>query len=125
MRLIYAVLILLLALATSAQCQQTATDWYNKGVDLDGQSKYNESIVAYDEAIRLNPNHVNAWYNKGNALDNLKKYDEAIKAYNEAIRLGPNYADAWYNKGVVLKALGRTAEEDAAFAKAKELQDGK
>jgi len=91
MRLIYAVLTLLLALATSAQCQQTATDWYNKGVDLDGQSKYNESIVAYDEAIRLNPNHVNAWY----------------------------------NKGVVLKALGRTAEEDAAFAKAKELQDGK
>jgi tetratricopeptide (TPR) repeat protein len=53
MRLIYAVFILVLALMTSAQCQQTAEDWYNKGVTLDIQGKHDEAIKAYDAAISL------------------------------------------------------------------------
>jgi Flp pilus assembly protein TadD len=40
---------------------------------------------------------------------------------NRAIKLGPNLADAWNNKGEAFKALGRTAEANAAFAKAEEL----
>ena len=47
MRLIYAVFILLLALMTSAQCQQTAEDWFNKGNVLSDQGKYDEAIKAY------------------------------------------------------------------------------
>jgi hypothetical protein len=35
-------------------------------------------------------------------------------------KLAPKYA--WSNKGVAFKALGRTAEADAAFTKAKELR---
>jgi tetratricopeptide (TPR) repeat protein len=63
MRLIYAVFILLLALMTSAQCQQTAEDWLNKGVALASQGKYDEAIKAYDEAITAED-----WLNKGLAL---------------------------------------------------------
>jgi len=44
MRLIYAVFILLLALITSAKCQQTAEDWFNKGNALGKQGKYEEAI---------------------------------------------------------------------------------
>ena len=40
---------------------------------------------------------------------------------DEAIRLDPNRAEEWAAKGTVLKALGRSAEAEAAFAKAKEL----
>jgi len=68
MRLIYAIFILLMALMTSAECQQTAENWHNKGVDLYTQGIYDEAINAYDEAIRLKPNDTAAWINKGNAL---------------------------------------------------------
>ena len=68
MRLVYVVFILMLVLITSAQCQQTAEDWTNKGNALSAQGKYNEAIKAFDEAIRLNPNDAVTWSNKGIAL---------------------------------------------------------
>ena len=55
MKLVSAFFILLLVLMTSAQCQQTAEDWHNKGLALYNQGKYDEAMGAYDEAIRLVP----------------------------------------------------------------------
>jgi len=34
---------LLSVIITSAQCQQTTNDWFDKGVALDSQGKYDES----------------------------------------------------------------------------------
>jgi len=61
--------------------------WNNKGADLNDLGKYNESIVASEEAIRLDPNRSAAWRNKGYALYSLSKYNDSIVAYDEAIRL--------------------------------------
>ena len=61
------------------------------------------------------------WCIKGNALGKQVKHDEAIKAYDEAIRLNPKLAAAWNGKGCALRSLGRFADADAAFVKAKEL----
>ena len=108
---------------TSAPCQQTAVDWYNKGCALDDQGKHDEAIKAYDEAIMLDPNCADAWYNKGATLDDQGKYDEAIKCFDEAIRLDPTYTKAYYAKGLILKYLDKTSESNAAFAKAKELEN--
>ena len=49
------------------------------------------------------------------------QYLETIKAFDKAIILDPNNTVAWVGKSLALNALGRTAEADAAFAKAKEL----
>ena len=65
MKLIYAAFILLLVLMTSAQCQQTAEQWFDKGLALYNQSKYDEAVMAYNEAIRLDPQYAAAWSNKG------------------------------------------------------------
>ncbi len=94
MRLIYAVLILFLAL-TTVQCQQIA----------------DEVIKAYDEAIKLNPTHPAVWSFKGEALFDLGNYDEALVALDEAIKLSPDdYASPWYLKGAVLFNQGNYDE---------------
>jgi tetratricopeptide (TPR) repeat protein len=72
-------------------------------------------------AIELDPQSAAAWDNKGQALYEQGKYDEALQALDEAIELDPQLADAWNNKALALKAISRTAEADAAFAKAREL----
>lgn len=61
------------------------------------------------------------WMYKGAALAVQGKLDEAVMAFDRAIEIDPQNTVAWCNKGVVFKMLGRTADADAAFAKAKEL----
>ncbi|HOI69131.1 MAG TPA: tetratricopeptide repeat protein [Methanothrix sp.] len=82
------------------------------------QGEYDEAILAYDEAIRLEPEDAAAWNNKGNALDDLGRYDEAILAYDEAIRLDPEFAVAWYNKGNALRDVGKYDEAIKAYDQA-------
>lgn len=115
------VLIVFVVLCAPAFGQTTADDWGNKGVDLFNQGKYNESIQAFDKAIKLNPQDADAWYSKGSVLSQQGKYDEAIQAYDNAIELDPQFAEAWHNKGEALKSIGHTTEAKSAYDKANEL----
>jgi tetratricopeptide (TPR) repeat protein len=62
------------------------------GMDLADKGKFNESIAAATEAIKLDPTFANPWNVKGVALYGLGKYNESIKAYNNAIQLDPNFS---------------------------------
>ena len=86
MRLIYAVFILFLALMTSAQCQQTAEDWFNKGNDFQTRGFYDLAIKAYDEVISDRSQRCHSLVQQRPCSLSQGKYDEAIKAYDEAIR---------------------------------------
>ncbi|VVB72790.1 Photosystem I assembly protein Ycf3 [uncultured archaeon] len=65
-----------------------------------------------------------AWLGKGLTLDKQGKDEEAVQDYDEAIRLDPSDAQTWNSKGLALAALGRSADADAAFARARELGYG-
>nr|HET6901226.1 tetratricopeptide repeat protein [Ktedonobacteraceae bacterium] len=104
--------------------QKSAQEWFKEGYALDELKRYEEAIVAFDQAIRLDPNDVLAYNNKGLVLNNLKRYEEAIAAYEQAIRLDPNYAVAYNNKGLALDQLGRKSEAQQAREKAKQLGYG-
>ena len=117
--------LLMVAIISPVLGQQTAEDWFNKGVALDDQGNYADAIKAYDEAVKLDPNYAEAWYNNGNALyregkynESIKAFNEAIKAYDEAIKQDPNDADLWNNKGIDLKNQGKYDEAIKAFDEA-------
>ena len=85
-------------------------DYYSRGLDFYYKGKYELALVAFDKAIEIKPDYVEAWSNKGVTLGKLGKYDEAVKCFDEAIEIKPDYAEAWYNKGVALGKLGRHEE---------------
>ena len=60
-----------------------------KGNTLFNESKYTESIDAFDEAIRIDLHYEGAWYNKGIVLYSQGKYDEAVQAFDNAIEIDP------------------------------------
>lgn len=102
-------------------------NWINKAEILLLQGKYDEAIKAYNTSLELDPDYVWSWCQKGYAFGRMGEYNESLKALDKAIEIGSGSIhgwpldNAWYNKGVILMSLGRTAEADAAFAKAKEL----
>jgi tetratricopeptide (TPR) repeat protein len=91
MRLIYAVFILLLALVTSAQCQQTANYWIKLGNDLNAfeyidAGRNAEAVKAFDKAIDIDPSNKEAWQGLRDALRSIavatNKEDDSRQADN-------------------------------------------
>jgi tetratricopeptide (TPR) repeat protein len=101
--------------------QKTKEQWLEEGNTLSGLMRYEESLAAYEQAIRLDPNYAVAYNNKGTALYGLKRYEEALEAYEQTLRLDPNYAFAYHNKGIALHELNRKEEAQRAFKKARQL----
>jgi tetratricopeptide (TPR) repeat protein len=115
------VLVVLIILSTSAFGQTTAKDWWQKAFDLSGAGKYNESIEAADESIKLDPDYAPAWNIKSFALFKIGEYNASVEAANKSISLNPTWFKPWVNKANALYKLGKYNESNAALARAKEL----
>lgn len=97
-------------------------DEMERGNQLLQQGNYADALLAYNQAISLNPNHGEAWYNRGNALGCLQQYAEALAAYQRAIALEPERAEFWANRGHILVRLQQHSEAIASYDKAIALQ---
>ena len=82
--------------AEGSDNEQAANAWFSVGyLSPDPEDR----ILAYDQAIRLKPDHAVAYNNRGNAKNDLQQYKAAIADYDKAIRLKADYAAAYYNRG--------------------------
>ena len=74
---------------------------------------YDRAIVAFSDAMRLDPKSALAFTNRGVAYVRKGDMDRAIADFSEAIRLDPNYALASSNRGI---AYARKGDNDRAIA---------
>jgi tetratricopeptide (TPR) repeat protein len=61
----------------------------------------NEAVEAYNNAIKLQENYVEAHYNLGIAYRENGQFEKAEVEYKKAIALDPNFASAHYNLGIL------------------------
>ena len=80
---------------------------YKQGLDLQRERRFEEAIVKYDEAIRLDPSYAEAYGNRGSAYYDLGKFDQAIQNQDSAIRLDPQDAIAYYNRANAYGSLNQ------------------
>lgn len=95
--------------ATAVSSFQTAIEVdpedYNSYVMLgkiwaEANAEYAESY--YDQALRIQPQSVEALYNKGLLFQNEEKYLDAFEIYDEIIAIDSSSYFAYYNKGYIL-----------------------
>jgi len=95
---------------------------YSLGIALSVQEKDGEAMAHYKEALRIDPNHVEAYNNLGIILADNGKTQEAISHYTQALRINPKYVEAHNNLGNVLAKQGRIEEAGAHFAQALQIK---
>jgi tetratricopeptide (TPR) repeat protein len=81
---------------------------YNLGIDYGNLDRHQDAAAAYEDAIRLNPNHAEAHYNLGITYSKLGQYPQAVQAFNQAVILKPDFAQAHFNLGIGYLAQGDT-----------------
>ena len=92
-----------------------ARAWFSVGYLL-GDSE--ESISAYDRAISLKPDYVEAYNSRGATKGELGQPEDAITDFDEAIRLKSDHVEAYYNRGNAKGALGQHNEAIADYDEA-------
>ena len=89
---------------------------YLEGKDLD------KALVAFAEAIRLDPGYADAYNGRGVTLALRGESAKAIADCCEAIRLEPENPEFYRSRGYVYERMGNESEAAADLAKAEELE---
>jgi tetratricopeptide (TPR) repeat protein len=77
-------------LARADSLKPTPETWLNESLELYRQGKFDDSIAAAREALKLRPDYSDAWNNIAAAYNSESKWDEGISAAAQAVRLRPD-----------------------------------
>jgi predicted O-linked N-acetylglucosamine transferase (SPINDLY family) len=88
---------------------------YLRGNRLRESGRLEQAAEAYREAVRCQPDCLEAWFNLGVTEKERGRDEEAVAAYTRAVELRPDFAEGFNNLGVALRALGRLREAEEAF----------
>ena len=99
-----------------------ATLYFLGGNCYGAMGHLDQSILCYQEAIKLKPSFAEAHNNLGFYFKEINEIDKAILCYQEAIKLKPNYVEAHNNLGVSLYEIGRLNEAILCYQEAIKLK---
>jgi tetratricopeptide (TPR) repeat protein/peroxiredoxin len=85
-----------------------ANAWNNLGLLATREGRIAEAIPNFQEALRLNPDHLVALDNLGNAYRQQKNWDEARNTLERALKVNPQDAEANYSLGMVFAQTNDT-----------------
>jgi len=99
--------------------EQQRVQWYLEAGEIKLQlGSHSNAVLAFSEAIKLNPTNAPAFLNRGSAKFELKDVEGALRDINRAIQLDSSNEAAFYSKGVcefVLKDF-KSADADLTTA---------
>lgn len=104
-----------LLMIPSGDEMQSAGFWLEKGNELCNSGQRDEAIKAYDHALAIDKNLIDAWNNKGLVLASLGRFSESLASFKEAIKLSPRHKHALSNMGMVLAQQKKYSEALGCF----------
>ena len=77
------------------------------GAEASESGRWDDAMLHYREALRLEPDYTKARNNLGIALARSGRLDEAVAAYEQTLRDAPDHRNARFNLANALSRLGR------------------
>ena len=68
---------------------ETISELVKKGNSLLEESKFEEALAFFEQALLLNQNDPNLWNNKGVVLRSMGRYEEAMVCFNKSLEIDP------------------------------------
>ncbi len=96
--------------------------FYNKrGLSHVSTRNYEQAIVEYSRAIKLDEHYAEAYSNRSTAHILMSNYGEAVADCNRALKLAPNFVSCYVNRGIAYTGLRDYEKALADYDKALEL----
>jgi tetratricopeptide (TPR) repeat protein len=102
----------------------TADDYLTRGNAYYEAGEYEAAVEAYNRALQLRPDFIEALNNRGVVLNGLGNFEDALKDFDRALRLKADDLVALNNRGIALSGMGRYQEALADFDRVLALQHG-
>ena len=74
---------------------------YKKGVNLMADQKLEEAVMAFEQALRIDPGSIETMLKLGYAKFHLDDYSEALAVYDKILDIDVTNPEAWNLKGLV------------------------
>ena len=74
---------------------------FKKGVAMMADERMEEAAQAFEDALRIDPGHVDSLLKLGYARFHMDDYSRAMEAYNKVHQIDVTNADAWNLKGLI------------------------
>ncbi|MGI0094651.1 MAG: tetratricopeptide repeat protein [Nitrosotalea sp.] len=75
--------------------------FYKKGISLMADEKMDEAARAFEDALRIDPNHIESLLKLGYARFHMNDLSSAMEAYNKVHEIDVANAEAWNLKGLI------------------------
>lgn len=85
---------------------ESATTYYNQGIDYYRANEIQSSILSFKKAIELDPKFYEAYYNLAQIQESYKYFNDAIATYEKLIEIMPEDYESMYNLGNLLYKRG-------------------
>jgi Tfp pilus assembly protein PilF len=91
---------------------------FNLGVESYHRREISKAVQAYQKAVEIDPNYIEAYNNLGVIYQELGNFDKALQAYQKALEINPRYEKTLNNLGILFFLSERYEQSIEAFEKA-------
>lgn len=103
------VIVILFLAAAIAGCQQKEEPQHQfpTGPVQTGPIQMQDEVKLLQDAVKEDPQNVNAWIKLGNSMMDTSRFSEAIEAYKKALEIDPKNVDVRVDMGTCYRGIKR------------------